>query len=367
MKKQIAIDARWLRGGIGTYTEHLLEGLAKSCNGFEVSAITTTKNLMKVSQWCHRLKIVDSTIYSIMEQLKVPFAAKDADLLHVPHYNVPLLHTGRLVVSILDVIHLTDPTYRKKFSVQAYARPMLKLAAKRADQIVTISNFSKMQIVENLGVPPEKVTTIHCGASTTFQPSDKEVAANAISRFLNIDQPFVLYVGNLKPHKNVPTLLRAFAAVRKRIAPFLLVIVSENKEGSAALRSETTQLGIENVTQFIPHVPRELLASLYAAAAVLVMPSRIEGFGLPVLEAMASGTPVICSRSASLPEVAEDAAVYFDASAPDELSDAILRVLSSTEIQRDLRAKGLARARQLTWQRSVEQHLSVYEEVLERR
>ena len=365
MKKQITIDARWLCGGIGTYTEHLLEGLAKSCNGFEVSAITTTENARKVSQWCRRLKTVNSPIYSVAEQLKIPFAAKGADLLHVPHYNAPLLHPGRLVVSILDVIHLTDTAYRNNLSVQAYARPMLKLAAKRADQIVTISNFSKMQIVENLGVPPEKVTTIHCGVSETFQPSDKEAALNTVSRFLNIDQPFVLYVGNLKPHKNVPTLLRAFAAVRKRIEPFRLVIVSENKEGSATLRSETARLGMENAIQFVPHVSRGLLASLYAAAAVLVMPSRIEGFGLPVLEAMASGTPVICSRSASLPEVAEDAAVYFDASSADELSDAILQVLNSPEIQSDLRAKGLARARQLTWQRSVEQHLHVYEGVLE--
>ena len=121
MKKQITIDARWLRGGIGTYTEHLLEGLAQSRNGFEVSAITTTENLNRVSQWCHRLRTVNSPIYSVAEQLKIPFAARGADLLHIPHYNAPLLHSGRLVVSILDVIHLTDPAYRRNLSVQAYA------------------------------------------------------------------------------------------------------------------------------------------------------------------------------------------------------------------------------------------------------
>jgi len=364
MKKRITIDARWLRGGIGTYTEHLLEGLSKSRNGFEVEAITRPEHVDTVSQWCPKMRIVDSPIYTLSEQLAVPRAARNADLLHVPHYNAPLLHGGPLVVSILDVIHLTDPAYKKNLAVQFYARPMLHLAARKASHIVTISEFSKAQIVEHLAVAPEKITAIHCGVNGQFRCDNRDEAAREVGR-LNIRLPYVLYVGNLKPHKNVPTLLRAFALLRSRISvPHRLVVLGDDPQGSRSLEESCRNLKISEAVSLIPRVPAMVLPKLYAAADLLVMPSRVEGFGLPVLESMASGTPVICSRAASLPEVGGDAVLYFDPQDADELATLMETVLSSDVLQADLRQRGLSRARELSWKRSVDGHLEVYERVL---
>jgi glycosyltransferase involved in cell wall biosynthesis len=365
MKKRITIDARWLLGGIGAYIEHLLEGFAQSSNGFTIEAITRPQHAKTVAQWCDHLRIVDIPIYTLAEQVAIPRAAKEADLLHIPHYNAPLLHRGKLLVSIHDVIHLTDPAYRKNPGIQLYAKPMLRLAARKADHIITVSDYSKAQIVEHLGVPSEKVTTIHRVVNEQFCCFDRKGAADTVFGELQIKQPYVLYVGNLKPHKNVSVLLRAFALLRKRIeTPLQLVVLGEDEKWAKPIFEEAGVLGIENEAHFIPQVSRELLPKLYAAASLLVMPSRVEGFGLPVLEAMASGTPVVCSNAASLPEVAGNAALYFDPSNFEELAGAIKRVLDSKDLQDDLRKKGLLRAEQLAWKKSVEKHLQVYEQLL---
>lgn len=366
MKKQITIDARWLHGGIGTYTEHLLEGLSKSRNGFAVEAITRPEHAEIVRQWCPKMHIVDAPIYTLTEQFAVPKAANRADLLHVPHYNVPLLHRGPLLVSILDVIHISDPAYRNNLMVQLYARPMLHLAARKADHIVTISEYSKSQIVKHLGVDPAKITAIHCGVNGQFHCRDREEASREVLRHLGIQQPYVLYVGNLKPHKNVPVLLRAFALLRRMSIPHRLVILGDDRRGSSALLRECERLRVSDVVAHVPRVLARVLPNLYAAADLLVMPSRVEGFGLPVLESMASGTPVICSRAASLPEVAADAALYFDPQDADELARLMRAILESPAMRADLRTRGLARARELTWKRSVQSHLEVYGQVLEK-
>src|SRR5262249_35053103 len=149
-----------------------------------------------VSQWCSRMRIVDAPIYTLTEQIVVPKAASNADLLHVPHYNIPLFRRGQLLVSILDVIHITDPAYRNNLAVQLYARPMLHLAARKASHIVTISEFSKAQIIEHLGVPPEKITAIHCGVNGQFRCPDRSEAVQAVQNDLGVQTPYLLYVGN---------------------------------------------------------------------------------------------------------------------------------------------------------------------------
>jgi glycosyltransferase involved in cell wall biosynthesis len=365
MKKFVTIDARWLLGGIGTYTRQLLAGLSRLRNSFDVEAITREQHAEFVSNWCERVKIVDVPIYTIQEQLAVPWAAKGCDLLHVPHYNVPLFHRGPLIVSILDLIHLTDPSYEGTVNSRIYAKPMLNLAARKADHIITISDFSKSQIVEHLGVSPAKITTIHCGVNGQFHCGDRNEAFAMVAEQLQLPGPYILYVGNLKPHKNISVLLKAFASLRKRDAiPHCLLIIGDDKRWKRTLMEEAQRLAIANTTYFVPHVSNRLLTSVYAAADVLVMPSRVEGFGLPVIEAMASGTPVVCSRAASLPEVAADAALYFDPTSHEELAFEIERLLTSEPLQHCLRRKGLERAKQLTWQDAVLKHVDVYQRLL---
>ncbi len=365
MKSRITIDARWLVGGIGAYTRHLLQGLHAHGNGFEVHAITRAQHADEVRPWCARMTLVNAPIYTLREQWAIPRAAKGCDLLHVPHYNAPLLEPAPLVVTIHDIIHITDPDEGASLKSRAYARPMLRAAARKAHHIITVSEYSKAQIVERLGVARSKVSVISNGLNDEFLPMRREEALNAVSVTLDIDRPYMLYVGNLKRHKNVSTLLEAFTLLREwQDVPQRLLLLGDDLHGKRELEEQAAKLGITDRVRIVPFVDQELLPEVYAAADALVMPSRLEGFGLPVLEAMACGTPVVCSRAASLPEVGGEAVVYFDPSSPEELADAIGRVLDSPELRQSLRARGLARAAQFTWKKSVEKHVAVYQSVL---
>jgi glycosyltransferase involved in cell wall biosynthesis len=367
MSKTVTIDARWLIGGIGTYTENLLQGFAHTADGLELHAIVRGEDATRVKEWCSRVTVVNAPIYTLCEQLLVPRAAKECNLLHVPHYNVPVMHRGPLIVSIMDVIHISCAPYRHSMRSYLYARPMLNFAARKADHIVTVSNYSKAQIVEVLGIPASKVTVIHCGVGAEFHPEyDKQECKSVVAR-LGVSRPYLLYVGNLKPHKNVSTLLRALAHLqqRKKLS-HELVIVGDDARWKRAIVDECLRLGVADQVVFVPYVSQALLPKIYAAADLLVMPSNAEGFGLPVLEGMACGTPVVCSQAASLPEVAGDAAVYFDPEDAGELVEVIERVVDSSDVRELLRAKGLRRAKQFTWQEFTRQHIELYYRFLAR-
>jgi glycosyltransferase involved in cell wall biosynthesis len=363
MPKTVTIDARWLVGGIGTYTRNLLREFHQHSNGFEIRAIVRKRDFGTVRRFCPDLTVVDTPIYTVSEQLRIAHASRRCDLLHIPHYNAPLLHRGPLIVSIMDVIHLISPANRRNLSAFFYAWPMLNAVARKADHVVTVSSYSKNQIVDSLGIPGSKVTVIPCGVSEKF--TDHSRAPRDAVKLLGIPTPFLLYVGNLKPHKNVATLLRAFARLRKtRKLPHSLLIVGDDTRWKRSIVDECSRLGIRDCTVFLPHVSQLFLPSVYAAADVVVMPSTVEGFGLPVLEAMACGTPVIASNVASLPEVAGDAALYFDPSSVEDLALQIERILQSRELQNCLRRKGLQHAKQFTWQKSAQQHAELYNRLL---
>lgn len=304
-------------------------------------------------------------MYTVREQWEIPRAAKGCGLLHVLHYNAPLPHRGPMVVSIHDLIHIMDGAYGGSWQSWVYARPMLNLAARKAQHIVTVSEFSKAQIVERLGVSDSKVTAIYNGVNREFQPCDREEAFGAVSAELGIQERYILYVGTLKPYKNVSSLLKAFAILRRRCSiPQKLLILGDDVRWNRSLVEECARLRIDQRTTFVPFAEQRLLPKIYAAADLLVMPSKIEGFGLPVLEAMACGTPVICSQASSLPEVGGDAVVYFDPENPEELADAMERVLGSRELQQELRARGLERSKQFSWEESTRKHADLYRRLL---
>jgi glycosyltransferase involved in cell wall biosynthesis len=269
------------------------------------------------------------------------------------------------MVSIMDVIHLRSPKYRNSLSSLLYAWPMLSAAARRADQIVTVSKYSKTQIVETLGVPESKISVIHCGVGAQFHRDMAHQGSRSAAEVLGIRRPYLLYVGNLKPHKNVVTLLRAFAYLRNGgKIPHSLLIVGDDARWKHSVVEECERLGIRDSTVLTPFVSAEILPKIYAGADLLVMPSTIEGFGLPVLEAMACGTPVLSSSAASLPEVAGDAALYFDPASDEELALQILRILQSSDLRDSLRELGLQRVKKFSWQESNRKHMEIYSQLL---
>lgn len=356
----VTVDARWLSTGIGTYTFNVLSRL-KACGDISLRALTLPQHRAKLEPFCDRVDIVDAGIYTIREQIQIPIAARGSTVFHAPHYNAPLLYPGTLLVSILDLTHILDETFRGTLKSRVYARPMLHMVARKAAHIFTLSEYSKRQIRQMLGVPSEKITVTYCGVSPHFRPMDWQCAHSAVRGGLGVKSRYILYVGNLKPHKNVSTLLRAYASLRTQhdLAEKVL-IVGNDPIGRPQLQALAQDLGIQDSVRFVPHVSDDLMPMVYAAADLLVLPSFEEGFGLPIIEAMACGTPVVCSHAASMPEVAGDAAVLFDPKNREALVKAMWSVLSTPDLRECLRSKGFIQAKRFDWQDCAQRHYQVY-------
>jgi len=220
--------------------------------------------------------------------------------------------------------------------------------------------------VEHLRVSPSKVSAVYLGVKDHFHPRYRAQATQRAFSLLRLERPYILFVGNLKPNKNVETLLHAFAQLcGLRDFDHQLVILGDDRRWKAGLVRESENLKIAERVLFVSRLPYEELPWVYGAADLLVMPSTIEGFGLPVLEAMACRTPVVCSRASALPEVAGDAAQYFETTSVDDLAAAIQKVLNSSELQETLRCKGLQRVKLFSWRECARQTLEVYHKVLQ--
>src|SRR3954463_4814713 len=301
--------------------------------------------------------------YSVAEQLRIPLALRreGVTLFHAPHYVLPPLVRCRSVVTIHDCIHLMFPQYLPNRLAFGYARTSIGLAARRATRVMTVSESSKRDILRFVAVPPEKIDVIYNAFDERFgvEPNEEDVVR--VRERYQLHDEFVLYAGNVKPHKNLERLIVAFDLVRKRgLGHLKLVLIGDEISKYAALRRAVHQHQLHKYVRFLGYLPEETLAVMYRLAAVFVFPSLYEGFGLPPLEAMASGTPVVTSSVSSLPEVAGDAAVLVDPYDPQAIADGIYRVLTDDSLRLDLKRKGLARARQFSWEDSARRVRAIY-------
>lgn len=342
---EIVIDARWLRTGIGRYILTLLQDLKSKLPDTLLTCITMRAHIRSLAPYCDRMIEMNCGIYTLTEQLRLPLIARSASVFCAPHYNIPLLRTGPIVATIHDLTHLLFPAYRNTLRAGLYANPMLRIASARASRIIVPSHYTCDCLVERLGTDPGKISVVPCAVSETFRPQSKHQAAKAVRGRHGISAPYMLFVGSTAPHKNLSTLLKAWRLLRARHrdTPDLVLVLPKRPAASPAnmeLRSLLTTPGVH----CLQSVSDESLASHYAAASLTVIPSFEEGFGLPVIESMACGTPVACSRAASLPETAGDSAAYFDPGSAEEMASVIDQVLDSTDLRRHLTARGLERA-----------------------
>jgi glycosyltransferase involved in cell wall biosynthesis len=239
---------------------------------------------------------------------------------------------------------------------------MARAAVRRADHLLAISEHTRRDLIDLLGAPPAGVTVTHCGVDPTFRPLDAAQVAAWRARY-GLPERFILYVGTLEPRKNVPRLLDAYARLRRRGPVPPLVLVGGRGWRHAAIDARLAALGLGDAVRFLGYVPAAELPLCYNAAGVFVYPSLYEGFGLPPLEALACGTPVVTSNAASLPEAVGDAAVLVDPRDPAALADALAAALADEPLRQRLRAAGLAQARRFSWRRMAEQTLAVYHDV----
>lgn len=305
------------------------------------------------------------------EQHTFPSAARrgHARLMHIPHFAPPVRRQGiPTVVTIHDVIELRLPEYRTSPSAALYGQLVAK-AARGVDMVITVSEHAKLDIMEVLGVPPDRIRVVLNAPGPQFRRTLDAQRLAGIRAKYGLHERFVLYVGGLDSRKNVAGLIAAFAAVYHEIGdPQLQLFISGKSAqlGTSAVfpdwRPMVRTLGIsDNV--IVEYVPDDDLPLMYSATSCFVYPSRYEGFGLPPLEAMACGAPVVCSERTSLPEVVGRAGILVDPEDTDALGGAIKRVLVSPEVRDDLRARALARSRQFGWDQVAVDTIAVYTEV----
>jgi glycosyltransferase involved in cell wall biosynthesis len=369
---RIAIDARKLHDfGIGTYIRNLLIGLARLDKHTEYIVLCRPDDAEVIGELGPNFRPVAETArpYTFSEQIRIPLSLvrERAHLLHEPHYVLPPATRCRAVVTIHDCIHLMFPQYLSGSLAHLYARVSMWSAVRKSDRILTVSEASKRDILRFFDIAPEKVEVIYNAIDERFLAPPEEEQMDRVRQRYQLDHPFVLYVGNIKPHKNLERLIDAFARVRARdFSDLRLVIIGDAVSKYPPLRQSVHRHRLDKYIRFLGFQPYDTLAVFYRLARVFAFPSLYEGFGLPPLEAMACGTPVVTSNVSSLPEVAGGAALLVDPYDPVSIADGMMQALSDESLRRDLIQRGLARAREFSWTDSVTAIHRIYMEVLER-
>lgn len=351
-----------LRAGTWQYTRHLLEGVSGQD---DFAAIDREwRKLPEIDlQACCYPGGGDKLAKLIWPNFVLPGRASrdNFDLVHcTTPYGTFMPCRYKNVITICDVTPLLFPGAHGRMNVwhHRYALPAI---LKRADRIITISDCSKQDIVRIYGVSPAKVTVTQLAADARYHLCPEGIPGTTV---VDLPHPYILNVGTLEPRKNLEGLLRAFAQAKRAGIPHTLVIAGARGWGESRLAGLPEELGIADSVIFLGFIDDHDLPHLYANAAFFVYPSLYEGFGLPVLEAMASGTAVITSNTSSLPEVAGGAALLIDPRSDNEIAAAIIRLAADLDACKELAEKGIKQAACFSWDRTVAETVAVYGELL---
>lgn len=368
---RIAFDGTTLRPGrtgVGYYTEHLLHHLAIEApeaaitvvsNGTVDTGLPLPRHVAThvVRSRLPRLAWMQTVAPRVLRQLR-------ADVAHFTNGMVPLASPVPTVVTIHDMSLTLYPGFHPRRRV-LLNRPLVNLAARRADAVITVSESAKADIVRLYGIDPARVHVVHEAAAPGFsRVGDPAMLARVRARY-GLAERFVLYVGTIEPRKNLPMLLEAFARHRHEgRLPHQLVCVGPYGWLSEDIGSRVDRLGLRDAVRFAGYVPFADLPAIYSLAEMFVFPSVYEGFGLPVIEAMSCGVPVVTGRVPALNEVTGAAVELVDPLDAVSLGAALVRLAEGPDRRAWLSAAGLARARQFSWSRAARETLNVYRQVM---
>ncbi len=353
------------KAGTGVYATQLLQQYATR-NDLHVTVLSGWSNSHTGSKPLKRGLGTLQDLLWMHAYLPAALWRKKVDVLHAPAFLAPLAAPCPVVVTVHDVSYLLFPSYFSRWWVQYLNLVMPRILASAA-AIIAVSEHSKCDIIKFYGISPEKIRVIPHGVDhERFRPG--AVLDAGWARSLGIEDGYVLHVGTLTRRKNIPTLIRAIAELRDRGewgSRQLVLAGAENRaiQGTQEVLKTITALGLGSSVLLTGRIPDKYMPGLYAAATLVVMPSVYEGFGFPVLEAMACGTPVVCSDSSSLPEVGGNAGIYFPCQDHHGMASAIAGVLGSEVKAQEMRRKGLERASHFSWQRAANETIAVYREV----
>lgn len=366
---RLGIDARKLADfGIGSYLRGFLGELTccESPSAAVVFVASESRSLLPELPEDWEIVEADAPGYSLREQFTLPWLARvhRVGILHVPHYVVPVLYPGRLVVTVHDIIHILFPEFLPRPAAFTYARFFIRAAVGRARRVIAVSHTTARDLRRLFNASDARLEVIPHGVDRIFlDPGEEGIDAQVRLR-LGVSPPYLLHVGNHKPHKNAEGLLKAYqmlALDRRGEPPPLVMVGGFSPDGELARRAAA--MGLANRVRCLGHVSRTELAALFRGATVFAYPTLYEGFGLPVLEAMACRAPVVAGDIGAVREVAGDAVVRVNPRDVGELAAAIRRLLEHPDLREQLADKGRARAQTFSWRRAAEALLAVYRAV----
>lgn len=356
--------------GLQRYAQQLIEGLAKFGHENEYVLFLNEKvyNSFSIKQDNFKnIKVrTPPRTRFVFGQIYLPFRSifENLDLLHSPVSASPYFTSKKSVVTVLDLTFLLYPETMTKRS-RFYWDFFMRLSIKKAWRIITMSESTKGDLINYFGVPDKKIRVIHI--SLIEDLSRSKLAKSHIERVkkkYGLPERYILYLGTLEPRKNIKRLVQAFYKVKKKgDIEYKLIIAGKKGWLFSDIFQVVNDLDLRDDVIFTGFIPDKDLPGIYSGAALFVFPSLYEGFGLPPLEAMACGTPVITSNVSSLPEVVGNAAILIDPYNIEELADAIYRVLSDANLRSEMINKGLSQVKKFSWERCARETLRVYEEV----
>lgn len=376
---RIGIDARlWNETGVGRYIRNLIKELQRIdiVNEYVLFVLSRDCENVKsqISNHKFQVKTADVHWHTIKEQLEFPKILKkgNLDLMHFPYFSVPVFYNGKFVVTIHDLILHHFPT-GKASTLPSFIywlkhvgyKFVISQAAKKAKMIITVSDATKEMIIKDLNVPKEKIVITYEGIDSRIKIQD--------SRIKNLYGKYFLYVGNAYPHKNLERLIKAFSNIKnplrlrsgRAISNIKLILVGKEDYFYKRLEEKVKKMDLESKIEFKHNVSDEELSVLYKNALALVLPSFMEGFGLPVLEAMNNGCLIVASDIPVFREIANDIPLYFNPTDTHELSNMLESIAYGR--QKDLRErkeKGKIQAKKFSWEKTAKETLKIYQSCL---
>lgn len=364
----LAEEEGYRRAGVSRYIYNLLVHVLRKDPEGEYTIFLNNRCALSLSciQKRSRLPTYRPVVRIFWEQFLQPLEllAENVALLHSPVNVQPFFLPCKGVVTVTDLSFVVFPESFRT-GQRLYQSLFTRLSVHRAAHLITYSASTARDLTRFYAVPAERITVVFPGVDVAYQPVEDEAVLADFRRRLSLPEEFILFVGTLEPRKNLLTLLQAYAEFKRRSnSDYKLVLGGGKGWLHQPIFAAVEELGLQNDVMFPGFIPEVDLPLWYSAADVFAYPSLYEGFGLPPLEAMACGTPVIVSNVSSLPEVVGDAAVLVDPRLPDDWADALSLLCQDGDLRADLASRGLERAQQFSWTRMARETIQVYRHVL---
>ena len=375
---RIAFDIRRINEfGVGTYTRNIIRALAQLDHENKYFLLGPTEKVAEIGKLPENFKAVPlpaaDTFRGYM-QCRTVLRRLGCDLVHVPHlFWLPRRLPCRYVVTVHDMLEYMYRAHGASNIRRSLHFDLTRMVLKHASRIFAVSHFTKVEVEKLFGINPSKIEVVYNAIDQRFLSGH---ATDADRQFLaeryQVTYPFLLYAGRISPHKNIVRIIEAFSALKAELLKqelyhdLKLIIIGDELSKHPDLRRTVVRGGVQNDVRFMGFVPIEVLRIFYDAAKVFVFPSLYEGFGLPPLEAMAHGTPVLTSNTSSIPEVVGNAAVLVNPENVFEMMRALQRVLVDQALREKMRLRGYEQVKKFSWDRSAAEVLAGYEEVMGR-